>query len=506
MKRLALPLILLPSLALAQTPARGDLFSSQSIMEFGQALTQTSHFGIPRIAADPTCTVAMEGRLWENTTSHTVKGCLNGSASAVGGGTTLAFSGLTSATNTTAAMVVGTGASIAASGTGTITATNIVAGTGTASFAGPSAARIFTLPDAAGTIPTGSGTNGQVTLWGASGVTGDTGLTYSGTGATFKLVVGAGGSTTAGLQLGSGAGVEGAQATPYLTFGNNNTTGWWLRATDTWSFAAGGNALFELASGVARLGTNTLTFGSGVTTSDTGLSRISAGVVGVGTGAAAAVDGELDLTYLKGASGVLQLGAANAASPVAQTLQAQGSRSGTDSNVAGGSLTIKPGAGTGTGAGAKVQDMRNIMAASGSGAQLVSPAFTSCESKTLSNTSATATAIVNIGLANNTSGAARATISVQCTDGTNFDSDIITSYVAYVNKAGTLTFGTPVTTASAAANNSGSCTVAPTWVANGTTSVDLKVTPVIGTIVPTTTLAMVNIETFGNNAGAVACQ
>lgn len=41
------------------------------------------------------------------------------------GGATLAFSGLTSATNTTAAMLVGTGASLAPTGSGTIQATNI---------------------------------------------------------------------------------------------------------------------------------------------------------------------------------------------------------------------------------------------------------------------------------------------------------------------------------------------------------------------------------------------
>lgn len=48
-----------------------------------------------------------------------------------------------------------------------------------------------------------------------------------------------------------------------------------------------------------------------------------------------------------GAAATWQLGAANAASPVAQTLQAQGSRPGTDVNTAGGGLTIHSGIGTG---------------------------------------------------------------------------------------------------------------------------------------------------------------
>lgn len=47
------------------------------------------------------------------------------------------------------------------------------------------------------------------------------------------------------------------------------------------------------------------------------------------------------------ATATWQLGAAASATPVAQTLQAQGSRGGTDTDVAGANLTIQPGAGTG---------------------------------------------------------------------------------------------------------------------------------------------------------------
>lgn len=47
----------------------------------------------------------------------------------------------------------------------------------------------------------------------------------------------------------------------------------------------------------------------------------------------------------------VQLGAANAASPLSQTVLTQGSRGGTDSNVAGGNLTIQSGLGTGNATG-----------------------------------------------------------------------------------------------------------------------------------------------------------
>jgi hypothetical protein len=145
------------------------------------------------------------------------------------------------------------------------------------------------------------------------------------------------------------------------------------------------------------------------------------------------------------------------------------------------------------------------MTGAGSGAQALASAITVCESKTLSNTTAQAQTIAIIDLASNSSGAGRATISVQCNDGTNFDSDLVTTYVGYVNKAASLTIGTPVTTASAAANNSGSCTIAPTWIA-GTNQILLKVTPVITTITPTTTTGFYTVETFGPSAVAVACQ
>ena len=53
-------------------------------------------------------------------------------------------------------------------------------------------------------------------------------------------------------------------------------------------------------------------------------------------------------TYLtRGAAATLQLGAASAASPVAQTLQSQGSRVGTDTDKAGANLSIQSGVGTG---------------------------------------------------------------------------------------------------------------------------------------------------------------
>ena len=70
-----------------------------------------------------------------------------------------------------------------------------------------------------------------------------------------------------------------------------------------------------------------------------------------------------------GAAATVQLGQASAASPVNQTLQAQGSRSGTDSNVGGANFTIQSGNGTGTGTASSLIFNTPVLAASGSGAQ-----------------------------------------------------------------------------------------------------------------------------------------
>lgn len=269
------------------------------------------------------------------------------------------------------------------------------------------------------------------------------------------------------------------------------------------------------------VGTPSLRF----TDADTGLYEFTSGQVTVTTNGAArwtfsdtgsvatqpvqfgAAVNSPDLILARQGAAIFQLGADINGTGTSQTIT--GPRGITGSDRVGGNLTLQGGVGTGAGLGTQVNLNRNVALATGTTQQSSVNAFTSCESKILSNTTGTATALVNITLPNNSAGAARATVSVQCNDGTNFDSDIVTSYVAYVNKAGTLTFGTPVTTGTAAANNSGSCTVAPTWVANGTTSVDFKVTPVITTIAPTTTTGVVNLENLGGvqgGGGVVTCK
>lgn len=76
-----------------------------------------------------------------------------------------------------------------------------------------------------------------------------------------------------------------------------------------------------------------------------------------------------DLLLSYGGAATLQLGNLNSNSPVSQTLQAQGSRSGTDNNLGGGNLNVAAGTGTGTGALSCLFLQSPVAAASGTGAQ-----------------------------------------------------------------------------------------------------------------------------------------
>jgi hypothetical protein len=210
-----------------------------------------------------------------------------------------------------------------------------------------------------------------------------------------------------------------------------------------------------------------------------------------------------DVFLSRAAAANWQIGAANAASPVAQTVSFQGSRGGTDSNVAGTASQVQSSLGTGNAAGAQLSLSRAVMGGSGTTQQAAAHAFTVCESKTLSNTSATTTTVATIGAASNSAGGLTAFITVTASDGTNFDAETQSLNVSFVNKAGTFTISTPTITTSSPASNSGSTTIGAT-VTGASSLISLKVTPVFTTIVPTT--VTVYVEIHNHSAGAVACQ
>lgn len=197
----------------------------------------------------------------------------------------------------------------------------------------------------------GIGAAGRLALWSsASGLTSDSGLTYSGTGATFTLAVP------------SVLSQENSIPTTWVTWGTTTNGLALVKRWGGFDYGFVGNyyaGLYLGTNGTVRW--TSTSFGDG--TPDTSLSRISAGVVGVGTGAEGSVAGTVSAAQLtlgadaiqtRRAAATLQLGAADSATPVAQTLAFQGSRGGTDTNTAGADATIQGSLGTGTGASGKI--------------------------------------------------------------------------------------------------------------------------------------------------------
>lgn len=128
-----------------------------------------------------------------------------------------------------------------------------------------------------------------------------------------------------------------------------------------------------VGNGGAYLG-NLSRFGASARIDDTSIKILNTGAIG--WSADGTSYGTLDAQLTRNAAAVIQQGAANAASPVAQTLQAQGSRSGTDSNVAGASYTIQAGQGTGNATGSSLILRAPVAVASGTGAQTMTTAVT----------------------------------------------------------------------------------------------------------------------------------
>ena len=139
-----------------------------------------------------------------------------------------------------------------------------------------------------------------------------------------------------------------------------------MNATDTAS--AAGSLLIDLqVGGTSRFKVSKdggLTDGSaGATTNFIGT------VFNLQTNACAIYFRNGDTQITSPTTATLQFGLADAAAPAAQTLRAQGSRAGTDTNVGGANLTIQSGTGTGTGTISTLILRAPVAVASGTGAQ-----------------------------------------------------------------------------------------------------------------------------------------
>ena len=210
-----------------------------------------------------------------STGSTTLNDCVkydtNGNAVDAGapcGTTSLAFSGLTGATNTTAAMLVGSGASLGVTGTGTIAATSLggITVTGTPSV---------------GYVPIA--TSASAATWQAPTVAAFSGLA-GGTNNSAAMIVGTGASLTV-----SGSGTNNATSIAGITITGTPTTGYVPTATSsstaTWQAPTGTSAFSSLTSGTNATATMIVGTGASLTVSGTGAINATAvdGVTITGT-------------------------------------------------------------------------------------------------------------------------------------------------------------------------------------------------------------------------------
>jgi hypothetical protein len=90
----------------------------------------------------------------------------------------------------------------------------------------------------------------------------------------------------------------------------------------------------------------------------------------------ATADGTLDTIITRAGAANWRHGDVNAASPVNQIISTQGSRSGTDTNVAGANMTVQSGIGTGNAAPSSLILRSPVAVASGTGAQTIATGLT----------------------------------------------------------------------------------------------------------------------------------
>lgn len=177
--------------------------------------------------------------------------------------------------------------------------------------------------------------------WNAAGVT-FTGLKFNATDTAS-----ASGSLLLDLQTGA-ASVFNVTKTGGFTFTDASTT----TGSTSWNFYA--SNLSAPGSATLTIGKNTNARANVLWDSLATTATLSAYNSGTTAHVTLLAGGTGGLVYLRpGSSGATQLGAADAAAPVAQTLQVQSVVAGT-TNTAGANWTLKGSAGTGTGAGGSI--------------------------------------------------------------------------------------------------------------------------------------------------------
>ena len=229
----------------------------------------------------------------------------------------------------------------------------------------------------------------------------------------------------------------GSASTPTYVYTGGTTTGSFLATSSAVGFASSGTDKW-------------LYGGSGITV-------INSYQIGWSSNTSSLTAPDLILT--RSAAATLQLGAANAASPVAQILQSQGSRGGTDTDTAGGSLTIHPGTGTGTGGSGDMIVQAAEAGSTGSTANTQQDRVR-IVAKAKSVTNNSATSILAFTLASGSNAGGNIDYCVESTNGTDFQTVCGIVAVACTNKAGTFANNASILGTEARITSTGTMTTA----------------------------------------------
>lgn len=209
-----------------------------------------------------------------------------------------------------------------------------------------------------------------------------------------------------------------------------------------------------------------------------------------------------DALLSRTAAGSVQLGVDVNGAPVAQVVK--GHNGITGSNIAGASLTLEGGIGTGTGVGGSVIVNRPIVKASGTTVQTYAPSLVVCPSKTLSNTSAQAQTIATITTTTTTGGTVTMDYGNVACSGSTCDTDSGIVKVSWNNNAGTVAAAMTAVVGQSDSDATGTLAATPTATV-ATNVVSIKLTPTWVTIVPTSVTSYA-IFTVHSSADTVVCQ
>lgn len=121
-----------------------------------------------------------------------------------------------------------------------------------------------------------------------------------------------------GTMTGSILGASGTEANPSYSFSSDAASGMWLRSANALSFSSGGAARLEIQTGAIKARSTGIygwTAGMPSASLDSGFSRVSAGVIGVGTGGSGSTAGTLRAAALAANGSDFTITAANTVSP-----------------------------------------------------------------------------------------------------------------------------------------------------------------------------------------------